>query len=251
MKVIVNGLAVEYQDDGNGPIMLLLHGWQDNLHTFDIIVHELAMTYRVIRIDLPGFGQSEFPKSTWQLSDYINFVKVFIEKLSIKVDVLIGYSFGGRIVIKGVAENVFNPKKIILIASAGISNSKSTRRLFYKFAAKIGKFLTYTTPLYFYRNGLKKILYDKADSDYMNSGALGGTYLKIISEDLSKYASQIRVPCLLIWGRDDSTTPLADGDKFSKLIKNSRIKIFDNAGHFVHQERAGEVIMEIKEFCAK
>ena len=164
---------------------------------------------------------------------------------------LIGYSFGGRIVIKGVAENVFNPKKIILIASAGISNSKSTRRLFYKFAAKIGKFLTYTTPLYFYRNGLKKILYDKADSDYMNSGALGGTYLKIISEDLSKYASQIRVPCLLIWGRDDSTTPLADGDKFSKLIKNSRIKIFDNAGHFVHQERAGEVIMEIKEFCAK
>ena len=249
MKVIVDGLAVEYHDEGKGPVMLLLHGWQDNLHTFDLIAHELALTYRVIRLDLPGFGQSEPPKNSWALDDYINLAKAFIIKLNVKVDVAAGHSFGGRIVIKGVGENIFSPKKIILIASAGVSTKKLARRLFYKFAAKIGKFLTYSTPLYFYRRRLKKMLYDKADSDYMNAGALRETYLKIISEDLSKYASQISVPCLLIWGRDDGVTPLADGNKLSELIKVSSLEIFENASHFVHQERAVDVAKKIKEFC--
>ena len=117
MKIIVQNLATEYLDEGTGEVVLFLHGWQDNLHTFDSLVSLLPPTLRIIRLDLPGFGKSEVPKETWDLNNYVQFVKDFIQKLDIKVYAFIGHSFGGRIVIKGEATKNLQAQKIILIGS--------------------------------------------------------------------------------------------------------------------------------------
>src|SRR3972149_2244169 len=248
MKIIVQNLAVEYQDEGvssprqslrrsAGKVILLLHGWQDNLHTFDALTKFLSKTNRVIRLDLPGFGQSETPKETWGLDNYVEFVKNFIQKLNLQVDAFVGHSFGGRIAIKGAAENNLKPAKIILINSAGIAKSKTLRNYILKIFAKIGSFITYIPPFVFWREKLRQKIYKFIGSDYLDAHEMQKTFLKIISEDLSENAKKINTPTLLIWGENDTETPLSDGKLLSRLISHSKLEIINEAGHFVHQEK--------------
>ena len=74
------------------------------------------------------------------------------------------------------------------------------------------------------------------------------TFLKLIAEDLTQSAKKITVPVLLIWGEDDAKTPLTDGELLSKLISNCVLKVIGGVGHFVHQEKSGEVADLIKDF---
>jgi pimeloyl-ACP methyl ester carboxylesterase len=252
MKIIVQNLAVEYKDEGvdlaRPKTILLLHGWQDNLHTFDTLASLLSKTYRVISLDFPGFGQSEMPKETWDLDNYVEFVRNFIQKLNLQVDMLVGHSFGGRIAIKGVAGKNLQPNKIILINSAGVSNRLTLRNSVLKVFAKIGNIVIYISPLFFWKDKLREKIYKFIGSDYQKSGMLQKTFMKIIAEDLSSAAQTITMPALLIWGENDTETPLSDGQRLAKLIPDSRLEIIKKAGHFVHQEKPEDVAKLIRIF---
>lgn len=248
MQIIVQNLAAEYQDDGTGDVIFFLHGWQDNLHTFDALASFLSPAHRVIRLDLPGFGKSEAPKEPWGLDDYVRFVKNFIQKLNINVDILVGHSFGARIVIKGAATKNLQPRKIILMGAAGIAKSRTLRNFVFKVFAKIGGLVTYIPPLVFWREKLRTQMYRFVGSDYLNAGALKETFLKIISEDISTCAQEITIPTLLIWGAGDTETQLSDGEQLSRLIRHSQLKVVRGAGHFVHREKVRDVATLLQEF---
>lgn len=248
MKLIVQNVATEYQDEGKGRTILFLHGWKDNLRTFDSLVPLLSSQFRIIRLDLPGFGQSEMPPAPWDIDDYALFVKSFIAKLNLEIYAVAGHSFGGRIIIKGQAEKIFTAEKIILIASAGVSQKKSLRNLFFKVLAKIGAIITFIPPLIFWRKKLRGAAYRALGSDYPEAGELKEIYLKIIKEDLASSAKKITAPALLIWGADDRATPLQDGQRLSQLIYGAKIEIINGAGHFVCQEKPQEVAQLIEKF---
>ena len=113
MKVIVDGLATNYLDEGHGPTILMLHGWANTLHSFDAIMPALAKGHRLVRVDLPGFGGTEMPRDTWDVKAYARFVRNFCEKIGFAPDIIIGHSLGGRIAVKGLASNIFSTKKIV------------------------------------------------------------------------------------------------------------------------------------------
>jgi len=251
MQIIVQNLAVEYLDEGSGNVILLLHGWQDNLTTFDNLVASMTGSFRIVRLDLPGFGKTEIPSSAWNLDNYIQFVCDFVEKLGIKVDVLIGHSFGGRIAMKGIASGKIKAKKLVLIGSAGLAKTRTLRNSIIRSSALIGKLALYIPPLLFWRNALRKRIYKVIGSDYANTGALKDTFVKIISEDLSESAKLIKVPTLLIWGELDIQTTVDDGRKLASLIDGSELKIINEAGHFVHREKTSEVAKYIMEFITE
>src|SRR6185436_3700921 len=102
MKSIVSGLATEHSENGVGPTILMLHGWGDSLHSFDILAQKLQ-GYQIVRLDLPGFGNSELPRGIWDMERYAKFVKEFCEKMHIDPEFVVGHSFGGRILIKALA----------------------------------------------------------------------------------------------------------------------------------------------------
>ena len=224
--------------------------WKSNLRTFDPIVQELASRYRVVRLDLPGFGGSEFAGGDWTLDDYARFVGEFIKKLGIRVEILVGHSLGGRIIIKGLAIGIFHPQKVVLIASAGIAKRKTLRSAVILFVAKTGKAITAIPPFSLAREGLRKKLYRGIGSDYGDAGILKKTFLNIVREDLSESARGIAVPTLLVWGSQDTETPLTDGKRLSHLIPNSKLEVVPGTGHFVHREKPQEVVRVIQKFLA-
>ena len=247
MKIIVDSLAVEYMDEGQGPILLMLHGWANSLHSFDAITALLSPNYRVIRLDIPGFGESELPPHPWYTKDYVECVRAFLAKLNVEPYAIVGHSFGGRITIKGVGTGRLQPQKIILIDSAGNARRDTPRVLFYKVLAKVGKAFSYLMPNSLY-TALRKGLYRRSGSDYLEAGALSQTFLNTVNEDLTNDAERIKVPALLLWGERDTMTPLEDGKRLAAAIPNARLEVFASLEHAPHREQPEKIVEAITSF---
>lgn len=248
MKIIVNNLALEYQDEGQGPVLLCLHGWQDSLHTFNQLTPFLTPSWRVIRLDLPGFGQSQLPPLDWKLEDYTQCVQAFVQKLKLEVAVVVGHSFGGRIVLKSISTHLLNPQWLVLIGCAGVAHRKTVRNKIFTSLAKFGKVLVWIPPLLFWRKQLRAALYRRAGSDYLTTGALKDIFIRVIAEDLSVAATNIQIPTLLIWGENDSATPVAEGRTLARLIPRATLQVIPQTSHFVHVEQPTIVAKLISEF---
>lgn len=227
-------LNINYDIVGNGPPIIMLHGWGTNYHTFDSIVTNIKKCYTVFLIDLPGFGMSDEPRYIYNLNNYVHFLKTFIEELQIDNPIILGHSFGGRIAIK-YASKYENISKLILVDSAGIKKRLSIKKKL--------EILKYKILKKFYRitKNIKKyneLTNTYGSTDYINSTNIMKCVLsKVVNEDLTKLLKNIKVETLIIWGKDDLTTPYTDAIKMNKYIKNSGLVTIDSAGHFPYLER--------------
>lgn len=243
MKLIVNNLAVEYQESGSGPVVLLLHGWAQDHKTFNDLSDKLSRDYKVIRLDLPGFGATDQPKQAWDITEYASFVKAFLEKLKAdQISAIVGHSFGGRVAIKMTAADSHIAKHLILIDAAGVRHDRSARNRLFLVVAKAGKAATLLPGLRQARNKLRHSLYKAAGSDdYLKAGRMRDIFSKTISEDLQADAAKIKSETILIWGENDHETPLTDGKKLEAAIPNAKLIVLEGAGHFAYLDKPHEV----------
>ncbi len=250
MKLIVNNLAVEYQDQGQGPVILLLHGWGQSLQTFDQLAADLQSDFRVVRLDLPGFGSSQRPQKAWGVGDYARMAEDFARKLNLTVDAAIGHSFGGRIAIVLAARDHLSLRRLVLIDAAGVAKSATTRNMVIKSLAKAGKVATSLPGLHYFQASMRRHLYRAAGStDYLLAGPMKDIFLKTIHEDLQRQAAKIAVPTLAIWGRDDTETPLSDGQLLVGQIHGVRLEVLEG-GHFIYLDQPQQVTQLVREFIS-
>lgn len=248
MQIIVDGLSTRYDLKGKGPLVLLLHGWGDTRNGLKLIAQHLSENFTVLSLDLPGFGDTEPPKSVWNLDHYAEFIAHTLKKLSFDQPyALIGHSNGGAIAIRGIANKIILPKKLILIASAGIRPSKTTKRLMYTMLAKSGNVATLWMPQR-YRLALRQSLYQAAGSDMLVVPELEETFKKTVREDVQSDAQQIKIPTLLIFADNDDAIPHGSGSRFHTLISKSKLEQIADAGHFVHIDQPEKVNQLIQEF---
>jgi pimeloyl-ACP methyl ester carboxylesterase len=253
VNVVCQGLLTHYKIEGppQAPLILMLHGWGTSAADFDQLATGLSGRLRVLRLDLPGFGGTQTPPPDWHVSDYVDFVHQFLSKLEIhSLDVVLGHSFGGRIALKAIATAQLQPKRLILLDSAGIKPASSLRAQTFRLVAKVGKSSLNLPGLKQFAPSLRRRLYRSANSnDYLSAGQLRPIFLNVIAEDLTSSARQIRIPVLLIWGSLDTDTPLADGEKLAQVMTNSKLMVIEGAGHFVHQDAHDEVLKAIEAFA--
>ncbi len=252
MNLLVNQIKTAYDDEGEGKVVLLLHGWGTSRENFAELRTGLKNNFRVISLDLPGFGETDMPSLDWGIADYANFVTAFLKALSIdRVYALIVHSFGGRIAIKGLSSGVVRSEKLVLIGAAGIGHSRSARNMAFTAVAKVGKTIMRLPILRGKYDRARQKLHEKAGStDYAAAGDLQQIFLKTIHEDLSGEVRGLTLPTLIVWGSEDNTAPLSDARFFHATIPGSTLKIIQGAGHFVHNEYPKKVKMFIEEFLA-
>lgn len=249
--VIVAGLHTHYQEAGEGPVVLFLHGWGQNVTSFRALTRELVdEPYRFVALDLPGFGKTEAPGNDWEVGDYVTFVQAFLKRLDVSEPAaLVCHSLGGRIAIKGVSGDALQPKRLVLIAAAGTAPRRPIRDAFFKIIAKIGNTILSVPPLSYRKDKLRAKLYQRAGStDYLIAGKLQGTLKKVVAENLTEAAHGITTPTLLVWGEQDTTTPLSEAHTLKGAIRNSELAMIPKANHFVHESHPTEVAAAIKTF---
>lgn len=252
MNIVVDDLMTNYQLAGpkKGKLVLLLHGWGDSAKGLQQVAKDLSAKYQVLSLDLPGFGATQAPKTVWNLDDYGLFVADALKKLQLKQPyAIIGHSNGGALSIRALAQGVLKTDRLVLLASSGIRNHGSAKRLILKIIAKAGNLATVWMPER-YRQALRKSLYGVAGSDALVAPHLEETFKKTVRQDVQSDAQMLSLPTLLIYARNDRAVPVADGQKYKELIRGSRLEIIEDADHFLHQQKPDQVIGLVQRFLA-
>lgn len=236
MNKTIQGLNINYFEKGEGPLVVLLHGWGSNISLFNSMTEVLCKKYKVVALDLPGFGSSDEPKEIWDVDRYTDFVIEFVKQYNCDEVIFLGHSFGGRIIIKMFdRENLpFKITKLILTGSAGIVPKKTPKQIrkqkIYKMTRKIyqSKLVTKLFP-----DALEKLRKKHGSADYnAASPTMRQILVKVVNEDLSHIFRKVTPSTLLIWGKNDTATPLSDGKTMEKAMPNSALVVLENSGHY-------------------
>lgn len=238
-----------YEKYGNNEkILLILPGWGETRETFNYYIKNLQDKFTIYIFDYPGFGNSKIPNKVLTIDDYAKYIKKFIKQNNIKNPYIICHSFGCRISILLIGKYRLLVDKLIIIGGAGIRR-KSVKRylktLKYKFLKKISILLPKEKHIKY----LEKLFDKYSSTDYKNlDNNMKKTFKNIVNTDLRKYLKYIYCPTVLIWGENDTSTPLKDGKLMNKKISNSGLITIKNGTHFVYLEYPFYIIKIIKAF---
>ncbi|MGL4819976.1 MAG: alpha/beta fold hydrolase [Bacilli bacterium] len=248
MKIEINGVAVNYHQSGEGNDVVLLHGWGQNIEMFMPVHKHLEKHFRVTTIDFPGFGDSDEPPTAWDVNDYTVMLERFLSKLNITNPILVGHSFGGRVSIYYSSRNPV--RKVILVDSAGVKPKRKLNYYVRVYSFKLAKQLLKLP-------GLRK---DEAkhlealrkrfgSSDYRSaSPVMQQSMVKVVNEDLQFLMPKMAAPTLLVWGENDTATPVGDAKIMEKLIPDAGLVVLKDCGHYAYLEKLGEFLVIVDHF---
>lgn len=229
METMISGVQTHYERKGTGDAVLILEGWGTNTDVYASVSEILEENYTVYTVDFPGFGRSKEPREVWDVARYAGFVRDFAREMKLKKLSLIGHSFGGRVIFKLYEEPLpFTVDRIVLIDSAGVKPpdtlKKKLRRARYKFCRKT---LEIFTP-----GKVEKYRLAHSSADYRAASPMMREILKkTVAEDLKDLFPRVSAPTLLIWGRNDASTPLEDARIMEKAIPDAGLVVLEG-GHY-------------------
>jgi pimeloyl-ACP methyl ester carboxylesterase len=249
-NILIEDLKVNYKIAGEGFPLLILHGWGGSSNSWNEVQKILAkQNYKVITIDLPGFGKTPSPMVPWEIKDYSDFILKFIGKLNLGKIILLGHSFGGRISIKFASLYPEKLENLILFASAGIKHPWNFKDKVVYIFASIGSFIFSAKFLRRVKDLARNIFYILIrHRDYQKlKGAMRETFKKVVDEDLAPDLSKISTNTLIIWGERDRAVPLKDSYFLKEKILNSVLEIIPKASHTLNlenPEKLSEVVLK-------
>ncbi len=210
-----------------------MHGWGCSREIWAGLQECLERThegrFRVTALDFPGFGSAPEPPEPWGMEDYTAWFESWIAEHGISEPVLVGHSFGGRVALIFASRNPTS--KLVLVDSAGVRPRRSI-----KYYAKVWSFKV-----------LKRLLPESwvdrfraraGSADYLAaSPIMRGTLSRVVNEDLRRFMPSIAAPTLLVWGSEDTATPLRDAHVMERLIPDAGLVVFPGAGHYSFLDR--------------
>ena len=258
----VDNLRVHYRDEGKGMPIVLIHGTSSSLHTWEEWTKILIQSYRVISMDLPGFGLTgPGADHNYSMEYYADFLDKFLTKLDIDSVYLAGNSLGGQIAWYYTSHHLDQIKKLVLIDPAGFYNVEEIPFVF-KLARMplINILIGKITPKFFIEKNLKEVYYDteKITDDlierYHDLTLRKGNRTAFINKanqpikDHTIRLKLITLPTLILWGNNDHWIPAINSTKFLKELPNVQLKIMEETGHIPMEERPLESVAHTLKF---
>lgn len=258
---------IHYTDEGSGEIILMVHGLGGNFFNFQALNDILKNEYRVIRVDVPGMGLSDFQqcnRHTNFFEDYMDFFKTFFGQLSIDQAYVMGNSLGGLMSWMIATTFPEKVKGLVLINSAGYESEK----ILIHAAGPIkwpwfGVFLKKGLPPRVTNFCLSRPFADKSKVNPVEYGLTyqllnrKGNINTLVSMATSgqvpdsNLIKNIKTPTLIIWGQQDIIIPVRHAALFHHDIPGSTVKIYNHCGHMAMMEYPEEVAEEFRKFVSQ
>lgn len=272
-KILIAKEKIAFIEAGSGEkTLLFIHGLSSNLQAWNKNISALKNDYRCIALDLPGYGKSTKNRTSYSLADYAGFLNNFIDEKELHNVVLVGHSMGGQIAVHTVLSAPENFKSLVLVAPAGIETFSGEEALAMK-AAYTPEIVAGSTPEQI-RNNLKMNFYSfPEDAEFMveeriemketddikvYSEVVVNNIHAMLDEPVIARLSEIEIPVLMIYGKNDLLIPnkyFHPSQDINSLVKDAKerisflkVRLIDQAGHFVNFEKSDEVNKEIREF---
>lgn len=261
--VEVAGLRLHLRDTGprEAPAILLLHGFGSSLHTWDEVAAGLEDRFRVLRMDLPGFGLTGADPS----GDYTDarahvVIAALLDRLGIARVHLVGSSMGGRIAWSFAAAQPARVERLVLMApdgfaSPGIDYNRSPR------VPLLMRALPYTLPPFMVRGGMAPAYADPAAMtdalvERYHAMMIAPGVRQAILDRMAQHIlvppepllAQIQAPTLLLWGAVDRMVPVTNAEDYLRVLPNARRVVLEGVGHVPMEEAPAEVVRVLRDF---
>lgn len=232
--------------------VLLLHGWGGSTQSWLPVVRDLSGSCRVINVDFPGFGQSPEPEENWTVTEYAGQILEFTDELGIDRTDLIAHSFGGRVALKMSQLRPELVEKQVLTGCAGLIDEAQAKKGGAAHSLS-GLYDNALTRKLFGESGIEKIRNAVrshfGSEDYKNaSPRMREIFKLVIRQDLRDCLPCIKASTLLIWGENDTATPLWMGKEMEQRISDAGLVVFENCGHFAYLQQYSRFISIVKQF---
>ena len=253
----------------SGPAVVLLHGFGANGYTWNRWVPDLTVDHRVLVVEMKGAGSSPKPRG----EDYgPEEQALLLHRLILQRDLrdltLVGHSLGGGIALLTalhlLAEDPTRLKRLVLVGAAaypqplpryiGLAASPrfgpiALRLLPANFLIRKALHMAYHNP------GLVTASQVEAYAEPIRTPegryALARMARQLVPTDMNALVAQypeLRVPTLLIWGKEDRIVPLRGGERLEKDLPNARLKVLDECGHIPQEEKPMESLDLLRSF---
>lgn len=230
-----------YIDEGEGDVLLLLHGLFGALSNWESVVNRFSGNYRVIIPMLPIY---EMPKRQANLEGLLKFLEEFVTEFGLKDLTLMGNSLGGHIGLLYTLAHQDNVQNLILTGSSGLFENAMggsfPKRGSYEYIKERVEY-TFYDPDTATKEYVDEVFETtKSISKCMSIVAIAKSAQR---HNLANDLHKIKIPVLLIWGLNDTITPPMVGHEFNRLLPNSTLRFIDKCCHAPMMERPTEFNM--------
>lgn len=247
-------------------LILFLHGWGGNTKSFEKLSDTLLEKNKDIAcvlLDFPGFGKSDMPPiEGWTTGDYADWLYKIINELKAQNQdpkaqcFLYGHSFGCRVIVRLLNKHPNIAHKIILTGAAGIKWPPTIKQKVLHALASVLKPLKGILPL---QGGAKGGPFGKIQRQLLRffgahdweecSQELKPTLQKVLAEpDFRDTLKNIQCPTLLLWGGQDTYTPLKSAKIYQEHIEGSKLVVYPDGRHGIHYTHADQITDEVLKF---
>jgi pimeloyl-ACP methyl ester carboxylesterase len=262
--VVIDGVRLHYRDEGQGPVVVLLHANYASLFMWDPWVRALEDRYRVIRIDLPAHGLTgPDPRGDYTLEHMQRIFEGFVAERGLARFTVAGTSLGGTIAMRYAALHPERIERLVLL-SPGSLEPRVRGRTTPAAVPRVADLLGYVTPVAFTRFLLANDFGDPSRLDeatvaewhamWMRAGnrlAMLQLLRQYVSGGVEDKIRAVSVPVLLIWGEKNRRVPLALAYEFRDLLVHSpdvRLEVLPGVGHMAVQEAPTQTARVMREY---
>lgn len=232
--------------------ILLLHGWnnlnytnqtneKDAWHNRKEFVDSLSKNYEIYKINFPGFCGQEEPKKAWKLLDFATYVKKYLDDNNLKVDYILGYSFGGAVAVE--YNRVYDENQKLILISPAITRNKEKSKKYIKTPKCMDPIRNFIRNVY--------LIY-VVKNKYMVNGTkfLKESYQNIVRVELLDKLIEINPNNLIIiYGEEDKmVNPNYIIDNIPKPIKQ-KVFVIKKGGHNIAKTHTKEIMNILNKNC--
>ena len=267
------GLKVHYRDQGcqTCPALVLVHGSSASLHTWEPWVDLLSAEYRIVSLDLPGHGLTgPHPAHDYTARSMVAAVEAVRDEAALSRFALAGNSMGGWVSWNYALDHPDDLTALILVDASGVQVPEKTDEPkgnigFKLMASPVGRFLgKKLTPRFIIAQSLSQSMYvqeviteemiDRYWELLRYPGNREATMIRATMErNLSRAARlpEISTPTLIMWGKEDSLIPVEAAAVFDESLPDSRVVIYDDAGHIPMEEIPAKSAGDVSDFLSE
>ena len=252
-----DGAKAHVRDQGNksGPVLVLVHGSNASLHTWEPWVKILGAKYRVVTMDMPGHGLTGgVPNDDYSRDGMVKFTHEVVGKLGLTSYAIGGNSMGGGVAAAYAEDYPKEVTALVLVDAGGlprVTNPNEKVPLGFRLARMpvLNQILKYLAPRSIYEEGVRKVFVDQSKVTpemieryydlnlYQgNRRATGLRFALPYDTKVADRLGEIRAPTLILWGDKDGLIPVASAYEFQKRIQGAKVVVYPNVGHIPMEE---------------
>ena len=243
-----------YKKLGNGPAIILLHGFPMNHEVWEEWARPLSSTFTVYTPDLPGFGQSASLPDGFTIAQIATRMLVWMDELQLDKAVVIGHSMGGYVALNMVKQRASSFQALVLFHSTAMADNPEKKES----RTKVVRFIEDNGVVAFTSNFIAPLYADQAHPSIpfvrgitmkSNASAVKGyTVAMRDREDTTEVLRDFENPVLIIAGEKDPGIPVKTITDQARLGTHIQAVVLDDTGHMGMFERPEETLTLVKTF---